>query len=191
MQVALRPAVIEDDERSDEELAAVARDDFDAFALLYTRYAPRIEAYLIARTGGAPEVEDLVAQSFFRVVSALGTYRPERGPFAPWIFTVARNVLRDHLRTVIRRPPLMPITNTMPGTGRGPEDLVLAAEERARVRRAYADLTPDQREALALRYGAELSFAEVGMAMGRSEGAAKMLVQRGLADLRHRLKGRE
>ena len=64
-------------------------------------------------------------------------------------------------------------------------DAVVARQD-GHVRRddALAATGPDQRDALALRYGSGLRFAEVGRSLARSESAAKMLVQRGLAALR-------
>jgi RNA polymerase sigma factor (sigma-70 family) len=68
-----------------------------------------------------------------------------------------------------------------------PEEQVLSSERADIVRRALSSLGADQQEAISLRFFGEFSFAEVGTTLGRSEPAAKMLVQRGLRVLRRRL----
>jgi RNA polymerase sigma factor (sigma-70 family) len=167
---------------SDEELALDSRADREAFLILYDRYVARVERYIAVRIGSA-EVEDLVGTTFERALARMHTYRPQRGTFAAWLFAIAHNAVVDRHRAagrVVELDASLQVISSEPG----PE--VLAEEhERARhVRRLLEQLPPDQRDALALRYGGGLRFSEVGRSLGRSESAAKMLVQRGLAAMR-------
>jgi RNA polymerase sigma-70 factor (ECF subfamily) len=167
----------------DEVLATCAVQDPGAFAVLYERYFPRVHRYVLARSRDPNEVEDVVSAIWMRVCSKISLYRLERGPFAPWLFALARNVLHDAMRQNIRRPIVI-WNRDIAGVTSGPETHILAAEGREEMRHALLSLTVDQREALALRYAADLSFREIGQALGKSEAAAKMLVRRGIEGLR-------
>jgi RNA polymerase sigma-70 factor (ECF subfamily) len=174
---------------TDEALALAASDDRRAFLTLYDRYAGRVERYIAMRIGQG-EVEDLVSTTFERALSRIHTFRQRRGSFAAWLFAIAHNAIVDRHRTAGRMVELneagLVITSE-----HGVETLVEEREAAMRLRLLLQGLPPDQRDALALRYGADLRFAEVGHALGRSESAAKMLVQRGLRALREELHGED
>jgi RNA polymerase sigma-70 factor (ECF subfamily) len=163
---------------------AVARDR-STFLELYDRYVARIERYVAARTSPA-DVEDIVSMTFERALARRTSFRPGKGTYASWLFTIARNVIADTYRAKARRAEQQSIPVEEDGDP-GPEDVALAHEDRLRVRAAIQELTPDQRDALALRFAGELPFSEVASALGKSEPAAKMLVQRALNSLRRLL----
>jgi len=173
------------DEDSDAVLAREARDDRQQFVKLYDRYVDRIERYVLARTGRTSAVDDLVSATFMRALINIHTFHHRRGTFAGWLFAIARNIVSDHQRALRRLSGSEPADQI--DSRPGPEMTTLRNEEAAAVRAALLRPTPDQREALALRYTGELAFAEVGQAMGKSEAAAKMLVQRGVQALRRQL----
>jgi RNA polymerase sigma-70 factor (ECF subfamily) len=81
----------------DATMARSAARDRQAFVALYDRYVGSIERYVAARTGSS-DVEDLVSVTFTRALARIHTYRPERGSFAAWLFTIARNAVVDHYR---------------------------------------------------------------------------------------------
>lgn len=170
---------------TDDALAAAARTDREAFLVLYDRYVARIERYVAARTGSA-EVEDTVSAIFLKALGRIRTFHPARGAFGPWLFAIARTTVVDGYRTrrgTSQEADLSWLVDPSPG----PEAAALGAETRAAIHAALATLTRQQCDALALRYAADLPFAEVARALHRSEPAAKMLVQRGLHTLRHYL----
>jgi RNA polymerase sigma-70 factor, ECF subfamily len=159
--------------------------DPQAFLALYDRYVPSIERYIAACTGQS-DVEDLVSATFTRALSRIGSFRSERGTFAAWLFTIARNMVVDHHRRTDRRGEMNADDEPVERQP-GPEAAAIANEESRRVHDALADLTAEQRDALALRYAVDLPFAAVAATLGKSEAAAKMLVQRGLQSLRRHL----
>lgn len=176
------------DAGEDEAAQAIAARAYpEAFLLLYDRYFQRVERYVLARTWSL-DAEDLVSAIFMRALEKIHSFRPERGTFASWLFGIARNIVHDHYR---RRSRLWfgapgPI-ETVVEPRSGPEELALHGEQMEDVRRALLTLTDDQREALVLRYMAELKYAEVARVLGKSEVAARKLVQRGLEGLRQQL----
>jgi RNA polymerase sigma-70 factor (ECF subfamily) len=160
------------------------------FTTLYDQHVERIYRYLLARTGSVQEAEDLTAETFHAALQGYANYRPE--PFgsspAAWLTGIAHHKLVDHFRR--RRPGLaLEQAEQQPGLEPGPEEQANQRLELARVAAALRRLPPERAEAVALHYFGELSMLEVGRAMGKSEEAAKKLVQRGLSELRQQLAG--
>jgi RNA polymerase sigma factor (sigma-70 family) len=176
------PAMTETSPLDDAELARAATRDHHAFVTLYDRYVHLIERFVAARTGSS-DVEDVVSATFTRALNRIDTFRPDRGSFSAWLFAIARNAAIDQYRDHARSVPFQP-TYEVASRAPGPEAVALTNERRREVRAALKELTADQRDALALRYAADLPFAAAAQALGKSEPATKMLVQRGLHALR-------
>jgi RNA polymerase sigma-70 factor (ECF subfamily) len=188
----LRPAANLPDEMSDEQLARGAVDGKQCFLILYERHIERMQRYVHSQVARPDDVEELVSTIFFRALNRIETYNASRGSFSAWLFAIARNAVHDYRRNAIGRRivPLEGAEDVAEGSP-GPEELTLQHERGARIRDSFHACTVPQREALALRYLGELRFAEVAIAMGKSEPAVKMLVQRGLEALRGELEAEE
>ena len=169
----------------DAELARRAAREPDAFCELYQRYLPGIYRYHLARTGQAEEAEDLAAQTFLTAWEAIGSFRGQ-GSFAAWLFGIASHKLVDHYRR--RRDELpLDVAEDQPSPQPLPEDAAIQHLEMGRVARALRLLNPERAEALVLVLLGGLSMAEAAQTLGKSEAAVKMLVHRGLAELKERL----
>jgi RNA polymerase sigma-70 factor (ECF subfamily) len=172
---------------SDETLIDRARTDRAAFGELYERYVDRIYAYILYRTGSAPDAEDLTQRVFSQALAAIDGYDSRAGSTGGWLFTIAHNLLANYHRTRARRPsaPLEAAANAvdpaLPLEG-------LEAEEDARaVRRAMERLSPERQHLILLKYVVGLSNAEIGRVLGKTEGAIKSMLRRTLAALRREL----
>lgn len=172
---------------SDQELLSRAQRDRDAFGELYERYAGRIHAYLLYRTGSPHDADDLTQRVFSQALAALDRVDPAAGSAGGWLFTIAHNLLANERRTRARRPAARleaaadaaDPTLTIEG---------FEAEEDARaVRHALARLSPERQHLILLKYTVGLSNAEIGRALAKSEGAIKSLLRRTLAALRREL----
>jgi RNA polymerase sigma-70 factor (ECF subfamily) len=174
------------DAQSDGALALSVPDDQDAFITLYDRYAERIERYVRSCIGDVGAAEDVVSTTFLQALTKIHLYNPARGSFAAWLFAIARNTINGHYRrrSIAEGPTRL---ETLQTAAFNPEQRVMQHEEDASLHAALLTLTANQRDAIALRYLGELSFAEVGQQLGKSEAAAKMLVRRGIDALRDRL----
>lgn len=182
------PMIRMPDDASDEELARAAGAGRQSFLVLYERHVQRVQRYVFSQVSHTSEVEDLVSTVFFRALTKIDTFQSQRGSFSAWLFAIARNAIHDHRRlTMGRRLIPLEAADDIPEPRAGPEELAVERERYDTVRRAFEVCTPEQRDALALRYLAELSFAEVAGALGKSEPAAKMLVRRGLDAIRDEL----
>jgi RNA polymerase sigma-70 factor, ECF subfamily len=155
------------------------------FTLFYDQHVERIYRYLLVRLGAPADAEDLTAETFRAALEGFARVRSEDSA-AAWLVGIARHKLVDHFR---RRKPVVSLEDAAERPQPGPTVEEVAAQrlDMTRVSRVLAQLNRDRAEALALHYFAGLNLAEVGEAMGKSEEAAKKLVQRGLEELRQRL----
>jgi len=167
-------------EMDDALLIEHARQNPDAFGILYRRYLTPLYRYLYRRLGNPHDAEDLTAQVFMEALEGLIARRyREGGCFIAWLFTIARRRTVDFYR---QRP--VEQLNDPPS----PEPSLVAAVEKGddlqRLAHTLAQLDEDRQELLRMRFSSGLSFAEIGQIEGRSEAAVKMMIYRTLEHLR-------
>jgi RNA polymerase sigma factor (sigma-70 family) len=136
--------------------------------------------------GDHQEAEDLTQETFIRAYRALDGYEPERiraMDLRPWLWTIAMNLGRNHLRDRSRRPTYVEMTDV------GNEDPE-PADGVAWDRRLSA-LSDHQRTAVVLRHVVGLGIVEISEITGRPEGTVKADVHRGLARLRETIEKEE
>jgi RNA polymerase sigma-70 factor (ECF subfamily) len=178
------------DDATIDELARAATDgDVEAVGRLYDELIGPIHRYVAVRIRRREDVEDVTQLVFERIVVALPRYRHNGRPFAAWAFRIARNAVIDHQRRLRPSEPLGAAAERADGPG--VEARSLAEEERRELRDAIRRLTPDQQEALVLRYAVGLSADEAAQVMGRQAGTIRGLTFRGIEALRRLLSGGE
>jgi RNA polymerase sigma-70 factor (ECF subfamily) len=168
-------------EISDGELIArVGSGDRGAFETLYRRYARPVFGLALRRLGDRGRAEDAVQETFASVWRAAGSYRPERGPGAPWLYAVARNAIVDNGRT--RREP--PVEGVEEKSGEEtPADRAESGWVAWRVHRAIAELPENERVVIELAYWGGRSQSEVADLLGIPLGTVKTRTRTGLARL--------
>jgi RNA polymerase sigma-70 factor (ECF subfamily) len=154
-----------------------------ALAELYDRYAPAIYAYIYRRVGDAALAEDLTGELFLRMLRAIRDGVAWQRSFNAWLYRAAHNLVVDHYRRTGRAEQVPLDESTVEG-GRRPDKAVERRLEAEQLRRALEQLTPEQQEVLALRFGEDLTAREVGRLIGKTTGAVEALQRRGLAALR-------
>jgi RNA polymerase sigma-70 factor (ECF subfamily) len=181
-QRLVRKALEADDEIL---LARAAQGDVDAFGLLYERYVTRIYNYIYYRTGNASDAEDLTARVFYRAMRHIGNYRDRGLPLSAWLYRIAHNLLANWHRDNSRSKEV-PLDETLVGKAGGqyPETELLQTEEMESLLRVVRVLPPDRQQLLILKFVENLSNAEIGQIMDRTEGAIKSLYHRTLISLR-------
>jgi RNA polymerase sigma-70 factor (ECF subfamily) len=171
---------------TDAELAQLSRYDAEAFGMLYDRYADQVFRVVYHRLGDRQDAEDVTAEVFVKALRAIDAYRPSRAPFWGWLHRIAANAVVDHVRARKATVSLDSVADAPDGT-LGVEQQVIRRLEADRAWQAVADLCPAQRTAVTLRLGRDLPIADIAGRMDRTEGAVKLLLNRGLTTLRQRL----
>jgi len=169
-------------ERFDAVLAAAAAGDEASFAELYRDLHPPLLRYL--RTLSWDHGEDACSETWLELARSLPTFAGPEPAFRAWVFTIARRKLIDRVRYESRRP-----SSGWDGTDEGVEttrDIAEDVVEMDSTHRALAvvqRLPRDQAEAVLLRVVGGLEYSDVAEVMGRSTGAVRVLVHRGLRRL--------
>ncbi|GAB4504284.1 MAG: hypothetical protein Fur0043_12780 [Anaerolineales bacterium] len=166
-------------------LARQARTDVNAFAELYRRHVTRVYRYHMAHTGNLRDAEDLTSQTFMAALEGIRSYRGT-GSFAAWIMGIAVRKQKMYYRGSKPEVPLEAALH-LPTPGLPTEQEAARRLQVERVRRALQHLRPERAEALILRYFGGLDIQETARVLGKSQGAVKMLIARGLQDVRERM----
>jgi RNA polymerase sigma-70 factor, ECF subfamily len=142
---------------------------------VYLRYAPAVRGYL--RAQGVRDADDVLSEVFLQVARSLPRFRGDDDHLRAWVFTIARNRIVDGHRRRSTRPLVAdsPVPERAAPAADQPVDPELIA--------ALAQLTPDQREVVVLRFVADLPLEEVASLTGRTAGAVKSMQHRALAQL--------
>lgn len=166
-----------------------AKSDPEAFGELYERYVDRIYTYIYYRVGNENDAEDLTARVFYRVLKSLPRYVDRGAPFASWLYRIAHNLVANFHRDNSRRPST-PIDEVMLTSQprEAPEQIAERKDAERQLWHAIDQLNEDRRELLVLKFGKGLSNAQIGEAMGRTEGAIKSLYHRTLLALREEMR---
>lgn len=174
---------------SDAELVARARaGDQGALCDLVERHYDSCWRYAYRMLGNRADAEDAAQETFLRAIAAIGEYK-ERAQFRQWLFTILVNQCRNSLvsrnrreRRFIPTDDLRPDDPNLANSHQPP----LADDELAA---AMATLPDEQREAILLRFGEGMDYAQMSEASGVTQSALRMRVKRGIAKLRSTLEG--
>ncbi|HUQ63881.1 MAG TPA: sigma-70 family RNA polymerase sigma factor [Acidimicrobiales bacterium] len=171
----------------DQILTAAQANAGWAFTRLYESLAPAVVGYL--RSQGATDADDLTSEVFLGVFNGLGSFSGGETQFRSWVFTIAHRRLVDHRRSRARRPQPESLEERgcEGGLSAGADEVALASLGTQGVQRLLEELSPDQREVLALRVLADLTVEQVGETLGKAPGAVKALQRRALQALRKKL----
>ena len=174
-------------EPSDSELLQRVGDgDRSAFELLYKRYARAVLGLALRRLGDRGRAEDAVQETFASVWRSASSYKPERGPGAPWLYAVARHAIVDRFRARSDTPAEIP---EMVADEAGPAERAESSYLSWRVHRAMEQLPEKEREVLELAYWSGLSQTEVASFLGIPLGTVKTRTRSALARLADELDG--
>ena len=165
-------------------LVEAAQRDHAAFDKLYDRYFDQIYSYVYYHCGSREQAEDITAATFQKGLEDLPNFRWRGVPYSAWLYRVASNLVsRDR-----RRPAWLELKDEqLRVSDDQPDAAWLKREEAGELHAAIRRLPPDQGQAILLRFFAGMRNKEVGKVMNRSEGAVKLLVFRGVSNLRRSL----
>jgi RNA polymerase sigma-70 factor (ECF subfamily) len=179
---ATMPAVIAEDCSDGELITRAADGDRDAFEVLYRRYSRPVFGLALRRLGDRGRAEDAVQETFASIWRAARSYKPERGPGAPWLYAVARNAITDRGRARTETPAEIP-DEASPDAG--PLEQAEAGWTAWRVHRALEELSANERTVIELAYWSGLSQSEIAEFLNIPLGTVKTRTRAAL----HRLAG--
>ncbi len=167
---------------------ALQRDP-DAWEAIYRSAYPRLFSYARSRLADDGEAEDAVSETMARALQRIDAFRSEGVAVDGWLFGILRNIIFEtHRKRSRPLPPAAAFEAGSPDLGaQDPLARTLAGEQAAAVHRAFALLSPNDREILELRVLGGLSSDEVAAVVGKRPGAVRMAQARALERLRDAL----
>jgi RNA polymerase sigma factor (sigma-70 family) len=171
----------------------------DAFERLYEEHAQALYGFLRYRTGSTALTEELLADTFERALRARRRFDPRKGKAKTWLYAIALNCLSDHARKQASEGRALERVGTLERIAAGPsagaeigyEEIDELADrelddvaDRDLLNRSLATLSGEEREAISLRYGAELTVPEIAKLTGEPLTTVEGRVYRALRKLR-------
>jgi len=172
-----------------DELALLARArrlDSDALAEIHDTYYAPIFRYIAFRVADRATAEDLTSEVFTRLLGALRDRNAPQNTLRGWLYAVAARVVSDHHRQHYRARQVE-LDESLESREAGPAETVEALLTREDLKRAMAELTDEQQNVIALRFGYDMPIQEVARTLGKTEGAVKQLQARAIAALARRM----
>lgn len=170
----------------------VLAGDNDAFGVLVETYQTKVYNLALRMCGNEDDAFDLSQEAFFRAWRGLSGFQQESS-FSTWLFRLTANVCLDWLRAKKRRPTVSLTAADeegeetqldVPDPGMNPEELLMAAEDRAVLANAMNQLPVEYREILTLRAINDMSYTEIAQVMKLREGTVKSRLSRARLALR-------
>ena len=167
--------------QTDDRKAALDAD----FSELYRTHLRDVYSYSYYRVGNHHDAEDLTEQTFLQAYRHFERAQRESDgrPLRPWLIRIAHNLAANHYRDRSRRPQSPLDENSPLATPFSTEDLVSGRDELARVLDGVKQLPDDRREALIMRFALGMDNREIARALGRTDGATKVLIHRAIKQL--------
>ena len=159
------------------------------FSDLYRAHLRDVYSYAYYRIGNHHDAEDITEQTFLQAYRHFErAQREARGrPLRPWLIRIAHNLAANYYRDRARKPQTnLEDAGVLP-TLHDTEDLVEGREEVQHVLAGVAKLPEDRRDALIMRFALDMDNREIARALGRTDGATKVLIHRAIKQLEEEL----
>jgi RNA polymerase sigma-70 factor (ECF subfamily) len=174
-----------------ESLVELARAGSSAaWGRVYETLAPSVYRVCRRTLGSREDAEDATSEIFLKARVRLASYEPSR-PFAPWLYRVAANHCWDEIRKRRTRAEIddgEPELSALEDDAPTPQEAVLAIENRDSLRRVLHSLDERSRLAVVLRYFADMSYEDIGQALGISSNFVGVLLLRARRTMRKSLR---
>lgn len=154
--------------------------DQDAFAEIVYSFTDAVYNLCYRMLGDSGEAEDATQEAFLRAYNNLRRYDPQRS-FKTWLLSIASNHCIDRIRIRKRKMHLMSLDEPLPSgspleissNDPQPEEMTLRREQSRMIQGMLAELAPDYRAAVVLRYWYDYSYTEIALALNTTESAIK------------------
>ena len=176
--------------RADEaDLVERAKRDPGAFGELYDRHFQQIYRFVYSRVRDQAAAEDVTSEVFVKALRGIGRYQHTGRPFSAWLYQIAVNAVNDRYRASRHTEDIDEQIGLAAG-GPGLEDQALQHEEVRRIWALVEQLPVTQRTAMVLKFQEDMKIDDIAAVMGKSPGAVKLLLHRGVGKVREQLEGR-
>lgn len=169
-----------------QELKNLREINAKTIGAIYDQYFSEVYRYVLYRIGDQTVAEDMASDVFIRLLEAVNEGRAPQTNLKGWLIGTASHIVADHLRKKYRRPE-DEIPDSLPDLKPGPASEVDQREQNRAVQSAYSQLTSEQQDVLALRFGQGYSLEETAEFMKKNVNAIKALQFRALAALQREL----
>jgi len=161
-----------------------------AFEELYRAHLRDVYSYSYYRVGNHHDAEDLTEQAFLQAYRHFERARRESNgrPLRPWLIRIAHNLASNYHRDRARHPAAALDAVEPPSHPHGTEQIVEGREELRQVIDRLDRLSDDRRDALIMRFALGMSNREIARALGRTDGATKVLIHRAIKQLEEEMK---
>ena len=169
-----------------DESHALSKPDLDrSFSELYRTHLRDVYSYAYYRVGNHHDAEDLTEQTFLQAYRHYErALRESDGrPLRPWLIRIAHNLAANYYRDRARRPESAIEDAAVISAPHTTETLVEGREELEQILAGVQQLPDDRREALIMRFALGMDNREIARAMGRTDGATKVLLHRAIKQL--------
>jgi RNA polymerase sigma-70 factor (ECF subfamily) len=164
--------------------------DQDALAQVHEQYYDAIYRYMAYRVNDLQTAEDLASEVFIRFLHAIQQKNAPQNTIRGWLFGAASLILKEYYRRK-KRTQLTELDDAIADEWIEPSEELETQESKKALHQAMANLTEDQQQVLALRFGYEMPIQDVAETMNKSEGSVKMLQLRAIATLTRLMTGSE
>jgi RNA polymerase sigma-70 factor, ECF subfamily len=172
--------------RGDErDLVERAKSDPAAFGELYDRYFLQIYRFVQSRVRDQATAEDVTSEVFVKALRGVGRYQDTGRPFSAWLYQIAVNAVADWFRAA---RPVDDIDEQHDlSDGNLLEDLAARRDQLRHIWGVVERLPSQQRTALVLKFQEDLKIEDIAVAMGKTPGAVKLLIHRGVTRVRQQI----
>ena len=172
-----------DDTSTIELIDKAIAGDGNAFGRLYDMHVDRVYRHIYYRVGNTEDTEDLTHQVFLKAWQAIDKYRKTASPFIAWLIRISHNLVIDFYRSRKSEAYIdFEIVDDKPDTD--PQQIVETQFNQQEMRKAILKLKGDQQQVILMRFIEDFSYGEIAAALGKSEGAIRVILHRGLAKLK-------
>src|ERR671923_881898 len=163
----------------------------EAFSQLYKAHLRDVYSYTYYRVGNHHDAEDLTEQTFLQAYRHFERAQRESNgrPLRPWLIRIAHNFAANYYRDRSRKPTSV-LDDADVGEPHDTEDLVVGREDAVAVLEGVRSLPEDRREALIMRFALGMDNREIARALGRTDGATKVLIHRAIRQLEQELEAK-
>lgn len=172
---------------TEQQLVINAKTDFSSFDKLYTYYFPKVFGFVKSKIYDNKQAEDLVSEIFIKILNGLPRYEWQHVPFGAWIFTIARNHLKDFYSKNNRQPASIDLSEFQIADNDNEKNPLVKAhmnELQRTVLSELAKLPEREKEVVRLKYFSGLRNTEIAASLGLSERNVAVILFRSLKKLK-------